>query len=81
MTRFFDLIPFDGVWVDLNEVSSACAFSCGNVLFNSSSPLPSSMSSSQTSLRDPRKLNFPPYKINKYAPCFPLILLVLMVVL
>jgi alpha-glucosidase (family GH31 glycosyl hydrolase) len=64
VTHFHDLIPFDGVWVDLNEMQSFCTFSCGNVeLVNITSPLPGGISN--VSVPDPRQLNFPPYKINK----------------
>lgn len=36
MTRWFQDIPFDGIWIDMNEVSSFCVGSCGsnNVTMN-----------------------------------------------
>ena len=65
MRSFYESVPFDGVWVDLNEVASGCAFSCGNVLLNSTDVVSSYLQSTSTAA-DPRKINFPLYKINKY---------------
>jgi alpha-glucosidase len=67
LMEFYDSVPFDALWVDLNEISSACSFSCGNVLLNDS--LRSiSTDISNVILQDPRKLDFPPYKINNAKP-------------
>ena len=65
LMRFYDLVPFDALWVDLNEISSGCSFSCGNVLLNDSQLVPRTKISIASS-QDPRNLDFPPYKINKY---------------
>lgn len=65
LMRFYAGVPFDALWVDLNEISSGCSFSCGNVVFNDSQyVLPTKPSTA--SPQDLRNLDFPPYKINKY---------------
>lgn len=61
VAHFHDLIPFDGVWVDLNEPQSFCSLSCGNqeltpTQLTAANPRPNA---------DSRKLNFPAYRINK----------------
>lgn len=61
---FYGRVPFDGVWVDLNEPQSFCTYSCGNVQVDVPfSMLPGGVMN--VSLSDPRHLNFPPYRINK----------------
>ena len=65
MMRFHNLVPFDAVWIDLNEVASGCSFSCGGDMFSNSSDSMASEQSVALTPRDPRSLNFPPYKLNK----------------
>lgn len=65
MKHFHDRVHFDAVWVDLNEISSACSYSCGNDVLNDSQ-LVTPPQLSNLLPQDPRKLNDPPYKINKY---------------
>ncbi|KAK5167446.1 uncharacterized protein LTR77_007145 [Saxophila tyrrhenica] len=66
VNMFHQLIPFDGVWVDLDEPQSFCTFSCGNAELNGSVSIPALPGGvSEITNPDPRQLNFPPYKINK----------------
>ena len=67
LIRFYDSVPFDALWMDLNEISSACSFSCGNVLLNRSQRS-TSTEMANAFLHDTRKLDFPPYKINNAKP-------------
>lgn len=34
MSKFHDLLPYDGIWIDMNEVSSFCVGSCGSDLYH-----------------------------------------------
>lgn len=54
-----DRAPYDGIWIDLNEAASFCAYSCGN------GELPANFTTPHSNMtRDTRNLNSPPYKPN-----------------
>ena len=67
LIRFYESVPFDALWPDLNEVSSGCSYSCGNVLLNGSE-IAASRVVSEAASRDTRNLDSPPYKINHAKP-------------
>lgn len=53
ITRFYQQIEFDGIWIDMSELSSFCEGSCGT-----SSPQAEPVPSGE------RNINYPPYAIN-----------------
>ncbi|KAI8629829.1 glycoside hydrolase family 31 protein [Xylariaceae sp. FL1651] len=75
VTEYHKKIPFDGIWIDMSEVSSFCSGSCGSSERNesvkgleqrSSSSLADSVPIHANSTPDVRNINSPPYAINNY---------------
>ncbi|KAI0450527.1 glycoside hydrolase family 31 protein [Xylaria acuta] len=68
VTEYHKKIPFDGIWIDMNEVSSFCLGSCGSSE-RDHSPTGLTSSSSATAelaIADTRNVEFPPYVVNNY---------------
>lgn len=59
-------IPFDGIWIDMSEVASFCAGSCGSAVRDYGKTRSISPSAADSRTADPRNLDFPPYAINNY---------------
>ncbi|KAI1810462.1 glycoside hydrolase family 31 protein [Poronia punctata] len=72
VSEYHKKIPFDGIWIDMNEVSSFCTGSCGSserdygVVSPRSSFIQPSPNTESTNMADPRDLGTPPYTINNY---------------
>ncbi|KAI1314130.1 glycoside hydrolase family 31 protein [Xylaria venustula] len=64
VAEYHTKIPFDGIWIDMSEVSSFCTGSCGSSERNYGSTVSKPTSSSDTA--DSRNVEFPPYAINNY---------------
>ncbi|KAI0466290.1 glycoside hydrolase family 31 protein [Xylaria cf. heliscus] len=67
VTEYHKKIPFDGIWIDMNEVSSFCLGSCGSSERVGLTGLTSSSSVTAESVTvDTRNVEFPPYVVNNY---------------
>ncbi|KAI0859720.1 glycoside hydrolase family 31 protein [Xylaria cubensis] len=64
VTEYHKKIPFDGIWIDMNEVSSFCLGSCGSSdrYYGNTGP----EFSRELAATDTRNVEFPPYAINNY---------------
>ncbi|KAI0102636.1 glycoside hydrolase family 31 protein [Nemania sp. FL0031] len=66
VSEYHNNIPFDGIWIDMSEVSSFCLGSCGSSDRDYGMTGLNSTFSSGTTGSDPRSLEFPPYAVNNY---------------
>ncbi|KAH9897549.1 glycoside hydrolase family 31 protein [Xylariomycetidae sp. FL2044] len=77
IAEYFKKIAFDGIWIDMSEVSSFCVGSCGSNRSTLASwdpdptSAPSSTTTTSTYLRTTptpgvRNINYPPYTVNNY---------------
>ncbi|GAW23376.1 hypothetical protein ANO14919_129340 [Xylariales sp. No.14919] len=69
VSEYHKKIPFDGIWIDMSEVSSFCPGSCGSSERDYGFPgLESTPSPDVTGslVADPRNINSPPYAVNNY---------------
>ncbi|KAI1432773.1 glycoside hydrolase family 31 protein [Xylaria sp. CBS 124048] len=67
ITGYHDKIPFDGIWIDMSEVSSFCVGSCGSSDRDYGRPgskLPPFIDAPEST--DGRDINTPPYAIQNY---------------
>ncbi|CAJ2499684.1 Uu.00g025370.m01.CDS01 [Anthostomella pinea] len=64
VARYHSKIAFDGIWIDMSEVSSFCVGSCGssNRSYGSVDATPGAPSTSTHN----RNINYPPYTINNF---------------
>ncbi|KAI5924036.1 glycoside hydrolase family 31 protein [Camillea tinctor] len=64
ITEYHNKVDFDGIWIDMSEVSSFCAGSCGSA--NRSYPTSKAVAEigSATPVSGGRDVNNPPYAIN-----------------
>ncbi|KAI1329700.1 family 31 glycosyl hydrolase [Xylariaceae sp. FL0255] len=60
---YYQKIPFDGIWADMNEVASFCSGSCGNK-DRDYGRQSLELRSTPDIAEDTREINFPPYAIN-----------------
>ncbi|KAI1124057.1 glycoside hydrolase family 31 protein [Nemania abortiva] len=66
VSEYHKNIPFDGIWIDMSEVSSFCLGSCGSSERDYGITGLGSTFSSNTAKSNPRNLEFPPYAVNNY---------------
>ncbi|KAI0204340.1 glycoside hydrolase family 31 protein [Astrocystis sublimbata] len=68
IAEYHKKIPFDGIWIDMNEVSSFCVGSCGSEErhYDVSSSTSSSSAAAELAAADTRDIEFPPYAVNNY---------------
>ncbi|KAI0399857.1 glycoside hydrolase family 31 protein [Xylaria palmicola] len=69
LTEYHKKIPFDGIWIDMSEVSSFCEGSCGSSErdYDRTGLNPLSLSHKVISrIGDTRNIDFPPYAVNNY---------------
>ncbi|KAI1748847.1 glycoside hydrolase family 31 protein [Xylaria castorea] len=68
VTEYHKKIPFDGIWIDMNEVSSFCLGSCGSSerYYGLTGLKSSSSATGESAVTDTRDVEFPPYVVNNY---------------
>ncbi|KAH8162807.1 hypothetical protein CIB48_g5435 [Xylaria polymorpha] len=68
VTEYHKKIPFDGIWIDMNEVSSFCSGSCGSGErdYDVTGRTSSSSATAELVTADTRNVESPPYAVNNY---------------
>ncbi|KAJ2982768.1 hypothetical protein NUW58_g6373 [Xylaria curta] len=68
VAEYHKKIPFDGIWIDMSEVSSFCSGSCGSSERDYGRPGFRVLSSDTTeaAAADPRNVVSPPYTVNNF---------------
>ncbi|KAI8945447.1 glycoside hydrolase family 31 protein [Xylaria longipes] len=68
ITEYHKKIPFDGIWIDMNEVSSFCLGSCGSSErdYGVTDLASSSSATAESATGDTRNVEFPPYVVNNF---------------
>ncbi|KAJ2642413.1 hypothetical protein IW137_002732, partial [Coemansia sp. RSA 1287] len=67
LQRYFDMLPIDGMWIDMNEPASFCTGSCGsNRPMNEEPTLPWLSTAPHRFINKTNRMLVPPYAINNH---------------